>query len=86
MSERTHVRPPLSTYCKALRPLTKGTKLRWADGFPPREYILMTITPTRAGKAVVTQVEYKYARSARHLFQHGTDRTDVSASIIATDQ
>lgn len=65
----------LSQYCRQVRPIEAGTKIRWSAGYPPSEYVVVTITPTTPGTARVDAVTFDYTRSWAHLHQHGRDRS-----------
>lgn len=78
------VSEPLAVHCSEVRPVADGTLLRWVDGFPSGEYLVMTLTPTRPGSAHVDAVTFTYSRSWRHLRQTGTDRTEVDIRVRST--
>jgi len=72
----------LDEYCARVRPLRDGTKLHLVDA-PSADYVVMTVTPTRAGTATVDQVTFDYARSKKHLWQHGSSRSAVHFVVRA---
>jgi len=72
----------LGKYCERVVPLTNGTKMHWVDA-PFAEYVVMTVTPSRAGTATVDRVTFNYARSKEPLWQHGASRSAVHFVVRA---
>ncbi|MCW2786981.1 MAG: hypothetical protein JWP74_3498 [Marmoricola sp.] len=71
----------ISDYCTSLRTITNGTRLLWAQGWPPKEYILLVIRPEQAGTTRVDKVRYTYTRSWKHFHQQGSESGTVDITI-----
>lgn len=74
---------PLGRHCEEVRPLRSGTRMHWVEGFPPEEYLVLSIEPERAGVARVDRIEISYARDAAHLWQRGTASAEVNLTMRA---
>jgi hypothetical protein len=66
---------PLTDFCSDLRAVRPGTTLRWVFGYPPPEYVVMTLVPSTAGTARIDAVTFDYARSWRYLHQSGVEES-----------
>lgn len=71
----------LGAHCAEVRPVKDGSTMETGT----REYLVATVTATRAGKSTLTAISVDYSRSGRHLWQHGEDRIEGSATITAHD-
>ncbi len=69
----------LGDYCSTLRPVGDGVTMRLAK--EGGDYLIVTLTPKRAGTAVLRRVEVSYARGGRHLFQRGTQRLEGTVKL-----
>lgn len=76
---------PLARYCEVARLVTPGTAMRWREGHPPTEYLVLTIIPTRAGVARIGVVEIDYSRDRAHLWQRGSVRAHADITMRATN-
>lgn len=71
----------LPKYCSQVLPIRGGTEMLWADGDPVRQYVLITLRPTKTGYAHVDGVTIDYARSWKHLHQQGRQHSPLDVSI-----
>jgi hypothetical protein len=69
--------------CRDREPLRTGAVLRQRTS-GAGDYLIVTITPTKAGVARLTSVDLTYRRGVRHLLQHGTERIDLDRTAVAT--
>lgn len=72
----------LSTECPEVRAISEGTRLRVSSG--ALEHLVLTVTPTRAGRVHVDRVEVTYARDGRHLWQRGVTSGEFDVRITTT--
>jgi hypothetical protein len=75
------VRDPMP-FCKDLRPLTPGSRMT-ATPLPHGEYVVMTVRPTRPGRARVHRVDLDYALDRQRLYRRGTDTVGVDLTARA---
>jgi hypothetical protein len=69
-------------FCKDLHPLTPGTRIT-ATPLQHGEYVVMTVQPTRPGKARVDRIDLDYALGRQHLYRRGTDTLAVNLTARA---
>lgn len=77
-------RAALDRACRTLRPLKDGTRLRLEEAWPPPQYLVLEVEPTRPGRVTVDELEISYRRSGEHLFQQGTQRIENFFRLSAT--
>jgi hypothetical protein len=75
------VRDP-KPFCKELRPLTPGSQVT-ATPHPHGEYVVMTVRPTRPGRARVHRVDLDYALGRDHHYRRGIDSIAVDLTARA---
>ncbi|WP_395693251.1 hypothetical protein [Nocardioides sp.] len=69
----------LGTACREVRYVEDGTHVRWGgSGDDPLEYLILVVTPSRAGVATVDRVTYDYERES------GERGLDVADSVDYT--
>jgi len=71
----------LHEHCTEVRPVKDGSTMEIGT----REYLVATVTATRAGKSTLTAISVDYSRSGRHLWQHGEDVIEGGCTVTATD-
>ncbi len=73
-------------YCRSLRPVTNGMKVRLRFDGPQNkaEYVIMRLKATTAGTAHIDWLAFDYTRSWRHLDQHGSDRSNQDWTLTVT--
>lgn len=70
----------LSTYCAKVWPVVDGSTMEVGT----REYLVATLTATRAGTSTLYAISVDYSRSRAHLWQHGTDRIGGGFTVEAS--
>lgn len=75
----------LTKFCREVRLIEPGTTMRWRDGHPLSEYMVLTIEPSRPGKARIDQIKIDYSRDRAHLWQRGTALASVDITMRATE-
>ena len=72
------IRGPLGEYCTDVERL-QGTELLVSGD--NRQYVVMTVRPTRVGVVRIDGIEVAYARGWRHAWQRGTEATGLEVRI-----
>jgi hypothetical protein len=70
----------LSTYCAEVRPVVDGSTMDIGS----KEYLVATLTASRAGRSTLSAISVDYSRSRAHLWQHGTDRIAGGFTVTAS--
>ncbi len=70
----------LSIYCSEVRPIGSGA-VPMTHGPDAKEYILMTLVPTRVGVVRVRYMDLTYSLGSDRLWQRGTESTGMTAII-----
>ncbi|TCJ28984.1 hypothetical protein [Nocardioides jejuensis] len=68
-------------YCSAIRPVVKGTRMRWQEGGQPSEYLVLRVVPTHPGTVAVDGISVSYRRSWSHGWQQGTEKAAVNVRV-----
>ena len=70
--------------CQTLRPVEDGTRFEVRQGWPPPQYLVLEVEPTKPGQVTVDEIEISYRRSGEHLFQQGTQHIENVFRLSAT--
>jgi hypothetical protein len=70
------------SHCRDIVPLETGSTFRHGVA-PGSDYLFVTVTPTTVGVAHLAEVEVRYRRAARHLYQQGTESIRADRKITA---
>lgn len=73
----------LEAACGSLQPVQDGTRLTLSEQWPPEEYLVLEVVPTRPGPVVIDELKLSYQRSGDHLFQRGTQQIPMLLGISA---
>ncbi len=50
---------------------------------PERDYVIVTVTPTRPGKVRLTEVSLNYRTDRSHLYRRGTETIGMDVLVTA---
>ena len=71
-----------SSTCRNPRPLKEGTEMTYSSD-PKSDYVVVTVTPKRAGVARLDRVDLDYSLGADHFYRRGTESLDTDVTIPA---
>ncbi len=71
-------------YCDEVEPVGNGVRMSqgpWADR--KRDYVIVTLTPTRPGQVRLTEVSLSYRTDSSQFYRRGTDTIGLDVSVSA---
>jgi hypothetical protein len=74
--------PLESSVCRNPRPLKEGSDMT-SSSDPASDYVVVTVTPKRAGVARLDRVDLDYSLGADHFYRRGTESLDTDVTIPA---
>ncbi|GAB3774378.1 hypothetical protein GCM10027600_36840 [Nocardioides ginsengisegetis] len=71
----------LSLDCTSVTPLTPGVTMTYPTHPFAHDYVMVTVTPTRPGVAVLSNVRFTYSLPSHHLPRPITDDVAMNVTI-----
>jgi len=71
-------------FCEEVEPVGDGVRMsqsHWEAR--ERDYVIVTLTPTRPGEVHLTEVSLSYRTDGSHYFRRGTDTIDLDVRVSA---
>ncbi len=72
---------PLSKFCTRVRPLKDDTVVAYRED---SDYVVLIITPKRAGTATLASIDFSHSRDWHHLWQRGTQHLSQFVKVRTT--
>ena len=68
----------LHRWCSRVTPVADGVTFTYPS---PREYLIVTVTPTRPGTARITAADFSYRTGKSDWFRRGTERITMGVTV-----